>query len=186
MNKLSYGLLSLIAVEPCTGYDLTQRIQLFWNANHSQIYPLLAQLEEGGYVRFTLVPQTDKPDKKVYTITPEGMEAVRQWITGPTDYPVVRDEFALKIFSLFLVDKPSIKGLLEEKIRMLDEKLARLNKRLVQLAERRKPGEESYDLTSPMFGAQILIEKSIATKYAERDWCLSIIRKLEEPGPVQP
>ncbi|MDF2935640.1 MAG: hypothetical protein K0Q90_1013 [Paenibacillaceae bacterium] len=185
MNKLSYGLLSLIAVEPCTGYDLTQRIQLFWNANHSQIYPLLAQLEEKGLVRFTLVPQTDKPDKKVYTITPEGKDAVRHWIFEPTDNPVVRDEFALKIFSLFLVDKPAVRSLLEEKMRLLDERLARLNKRLQQLSERREPGDELYDLASPMFGAQILIEKSIATKYAERDWCLSTLRKLEEPGAAQ-
>ncbi len=182
MNKLSYGLLSLIAVEPCTGYDLTQRIQLFWNANHSQIYPLLAQLEEKGLVRFTLVPQTDKPDKKVYTITPEGKDAVQQWITEPTDNPVVRDEFALKIFSLFLVDKPAVRGLLEEKMRLLDDRLARLHKRLQQLAERREPGAELYDLTSPMFGAQILIEKSIATKHAEREWCLSILQRLEEQG----
>jgi PadR family transcriptional regulator, regulatory protein AphA len=182
MNKLSYGLLSLIAVEPCTGYDLTQRIQLFWNANHSQIYPLLAQLEEKGLVRFTLVPQTDKPDKKVYTITPAGVEVVRQWITEPTDYPVVRDEFAFKTFSLFLVDKPAVRALLEEKMKHLDEKLARLHKRLQQLSERRKPGDEPYDLAAPMFGAQILIEKSIATKHAEREWCLSVLRRLEEPG----
>lgn len=185
MNKLSYGLLSLIAVEPCTGYDLTQRIQLFWNANHSQIYPLLAQLEEKGYVRFTLVPQTDKPDKKVYTITPAGVEAVRQWIAEPTDYPVVRDEFALKSFSLFLVDKPAVRALLEEKMRLLDEKLARLNKRLQQVGERREPGEEPYNLASPMFGAQILIEKSIATKHAEREWCQSILRRLEEPEQAE-
>lgn len=182
MNKLSYGLLSLIAVEPCTGYDLTQRIQLFWNANHSQIYPLLAQLEEKGYVRFTLVPQSDKPDKKVYTITPAGVEAVQQWITEPTDYPVVRDEFALKTFSLFLVDKPAVRALLAEKMKHLDEKLARLNKRLEQVGARREPGDEPYDLDSPMFGAQILIEKSIATKYAEREWCLNTLRRLEEPG----
>lgn len=182
MNKLSYGLLSLIAVEPCTGYDLTQRIQLFWNANHSQIYPLLAQLEEKGLVRFTLVPQTDKPDKKVYTITPEGKDAVRQWITEPTDNPVVRDEFALKIFSLFLVDQPAVRSLLEEKMQLLDERLARLHKRLHQLAERREPDEELYDMGAPMFGAQILIEKSIATKHAEREWCLSVLRRLEEPG----
>lgn len=180
MNKLSYGLLSLIAVEPCTGYDLTQRIQLFWNANHSQVYPLLALLEENGYVRFTLVPQTDKPDKKVYTITPEGVEAIRQWIQTPTDYPVVRDEFSLKVFSLFLMDKPAVKGLLMEKVRMLEDKMELLNKRLLQLAARRQPGQDPYDMTASTFGAQILIEKSIATKTAERDWCLSILERLAQ------
>jgi PadR family transcriptional regulator, regulatory protein AphA len=180
MNKLSYGLLSLIAVTPCTGYELTQRIQFFWNANHSQIYPLLAQLEEKGYARFEHVPQTDKPDKKIYTITEEGKEVVRQWIAEPTDYPVVRDEFALKVFSLWLVDRDGVKALLEEKMRMLSDKICRLNKRMEEMNERRNPEFNLYDMDYPTFGPQILIEKSIAVKETEIAWCKRVLKMLEQ------
>ncbi|MDG0809159.1 PadR family transcriptional regulator [Cohnella rhizosphaerae] len=40
------------------------RIQPFWPAKHSQIYPLLAKLEQEDYISVELVPQRDKPDKK--------------------------------------------------------------------------------------------------------------------------
>lgn len=186
MNKLSYGLLSLIAVTPCTGYDLTQRIQLFWNANHSQIYPLLAQLEEKGYTRFEHVPQNDKPDKKIYTITEEGKEVVRQWIAEPTDEPVVRDEFALKVFSLWLVDRPAVMSLLEEKVAILEKKIAGLVKHQEELRKAKRPDRDIYDMDSPIFGPYILIEKSIATKETEVAWCRRIMRMIGHLSPDSP
>ncbi|WP_438447644.1 PadR family transcriptional regulator [Gorillibacterium sp. sgz5001074] len=134
MNPLAYGLLSLIAIAPCTGYDLTQRIQLFWNAKHSQIYPLLAQLEEQQYVRHEHVAQADKPDKKIYTITEQGRAMILGWLLEPTDPPVHRDEFSLKVFSLWLADRESVRKLLQERENLLMDKLSRLRKRQVDLA----------------------------------------------------
>lgn len=182
MNKLSYGLLSLIAVTPSTGYDLTQRVQLFWNANHSQIYPLLALLEENGYTQFEHVPQSDKPDKKVYTITEAGKTALRHWISEPTSPPVIRDELALKLFSLWLVDQEAAKKLLNENIDRLSQKLGRLNKRLEELQLRRGPDSPLYSLASPLFGPQLLVEKSIAAQETELAWCHRVLVILDQAG----
>lgn len=171
MNKLSYGLLSLIAVTPCTGYELTQRIQLFWSAKHSQVYPLLAELEEQGYAQFEHVPQSDKPDKKIYTITSAGRDILRQWVAEPTSPRVIRDEFALKVFCVWLADKDAALSLLTEQIASIEEKLVRLHKRIEDLKGYRAPGTDKYDLSSPWFGPQLLIEKSIASKEVDLAWC---------------
>lgn len=48
-----------------TGYDLTKLIP---NSSHQQVYRELGKLQEFGFVSFDVVPQEDKPDKKVYTI----------------------------------------------------------------------------------------------------------------------
>src|SRR5947209_1196915 len=84
INTLSYGLLSLLTQKPCTGYDLMGKINLFWPAGHGQIYPLLAKLEQDGLITFERVEQTEKPDKKVYTLTDKGGDALKMWLTSPT------------------------------------------------------------------------------------------------------
>jgi DNA-binding PadR family transcriptional regulator len=91
MNTLSYGLLSLLSHSPLSGYDLMLRIQPFWPAKHSQIYPLLANLEKEEQVTFELVAQSDKPDKKVYSITNKGIDSLREWLSVPASDPVMRD-----------------------------------------------------------------------------------------------
>lgn len=48
-----------------TGYDFTKVIP---NTSHQQIYRELTKLQNSGYIHFTVVPQIDKPDKKVYKI----------------------------------------------------------------------------------------------------------------------
>jgi PadR family transcriptional regulator, regulatory protein AphA len=180
MNTLAYGLLSLIAISPCTGYDLTQRIQLFWNANHSQIYPLLAQLEEMGYVQFEHVAQTDKPDKKIYTLTDEGKAEIRRWIPEPTDPPVIRDEFALKVLSLWLVDQEGMKKLLDEREQVLVAKLERLHKKGEELRKIvwNRDATSGSEWPSPFFGASLRIQKSIGINQAELDWCRGIKEKM--------
>lgn len=188
MNTLAYGLLSLIAIGPCSGYDLTQRIQLFWNAKHSQIYPLLAQLEENGLVRFELVPQSDKPDKKVYSITEAGREAIRSWLPEPTDPPVHRDEFVLKVFSLWLAGPEDMLKLLAEKEQALTEKLARLKKRTEELRQiaRREDGTVADEWPSPFFGPSILLRKALATTHAELDWCREVMDSAAKKGAPHP
>ena len=52
MTTLGYAILGLLSREDLSGYDLTQRmagrVGYFWSARHSQIYPELAKLEDGG------------------------------------------------------------------------------------------------------------------------------------------
>lgn len=46
-----------------------------------------------------LKPQTGKPDKKIYSITEKGREALAQWFDKPINHPTVRDEFAAKLYA---------------------------------------------------------------------------------------
>lgn len=82
MNLLSYGLLGLLAREESSGYDLMLRIQPFWQAKHSQIYPLLARMESKELLASRWIQQSDKPDKKMYTITDKGIHMFPAMVPG--------------------------------------------------------------------------------------------------------
>src|SRR5687767_15468317 len=95
MNTLSYALLGLLSREPLSGYDLAARfktsIAMFWAARHSQIYPELARLETQGLVSHERVVQEGRPNKKVFSITKAGIEALRRWVVEPPESPPVRN-----------------------------------------------------------------------------------------------
>jgi DNA-binding PadR family transcriptional regulator len=85
---LGYALLSLLARGTKSGYDLAaglkEPVGFFWHAHHSQIYPELARLEAAGLVTHTVVEQSDRPDKKVYSLTESGSATLTNWLESPT------------------------------------------------------------------------------------------------------
>ena len=95
-------LLALLAKEPAHGYELKVRLeQTFGPAypplNIGQVYLTLQRLERSGLVRSQDVVQSDRPNKRVYELTPAGREAVATWAEKPSDGPRVRDDFFMKL-----------------------------------------------------------------------------------------
>jgi DNA-binding PadR family transcriptional regulator len=85
--SLEYAILGFLNYQPFTGYDLNKMIATsvshFWSADQSQIYRTLARLTEAGLADFERVEQRDRPDRKVYHITPAGRQAFTEWLQGP-------------------------------------------------------------------------------------------------------
>jgi DNA-binding PadR family transcriptional regulator len=95
-------LLALLAKEPAHGYELKARLEhtfgdAYPSPNIGQIYLTLQRLERGGLVRSQDVVQSDRPNKRVYELTPAGREAVVTWAEEPSDEPRVRDDFFMKL-----------------------------------------------------------------------------------------
>lgn len=111
--SLPYVILGFLNVEPATGYDLKMNMdhstQLFWHAKLSQIYPTLKQLETKGLVKAKVVPQKGKPNKKIYSITKAGRQALITWLNEPLDErnPIKSSVF-LRLFFLGVLDKEDI------------------------------------------------------------------------------
>ena len=100
--SLKYAILVLLRSEPGSGYDLAQRFKLtlgnFWNASHQQIYLELKKLSEEGLLEYTVEHQTDKPDRKVYSITALGISALQGWMRIPVSPPRINDAFLVKLY----------------------------------------------------------------------------------------
>ncbi|CAI6082778.1 PadR family transcriptional regulator [Cohnella sp. JJ-181] len=181
MNTLSYGLLSLLAQSSFSGYDLMLRIQPFWPAKHSQIYPLLAKLEKEDYISCELVPQRDKPDKKVYSLTAKGKEALKAWFDQPAAEPALRDEMMLKVFCLSYAKNESARNMLAGRLAYHEERHQTYELKLAQLREKPEWPEEGLPSPKhPLFGAYLLTRKAIMTNEANRAWCEWALSLLPE------
>jgi DNA-binding PadR family transcriptional regulator len=75
--------LALLAKEPSYGYELGARLRealgpLGDAMNAGQIYVTLTRLEKAGLLG--VERGADKPDRKVYALTPAGQQRVAEWI----------------------------------------------------------------------------------------------------------
>ncbi len=84
---LEYAILGFLNYQPLTGYDLKKvfdrSVDHFWHADQSQIYRTLARLMDQGLVHVDIEEQTERPDRKVYSITVDGREKLRKWLAEP-------------------------------------------------------------------------------------------------------
>src|SRR5215475_5922669 len=118
LPAVAYALLGMLARESLSGYDIARQLRttlgFFWQAPHSQIYPELARLEARALVTHARIEQTERPDKKIYTITPAGRDALARWVVLPPLPSPVRDELVLKTFSVWLADRPQALALFQD------------------------------------------------------------------------
>jgi DNA-binding PadR family transcriptional regulator len=161
--------LGLLASESLSGYDLTAKANIFWHTTHSRIYPLLAILEQDGYVTYELVKQSDKPDKKIYSLTQKGLDTVKSWLQAPTDKPVTKDEFFFKIYCMYVLDEKGIDELLTEREEMYNLKLRDYNESLLKLKAFCQGKLENKN--SRLFGRYISLQKAIGDALWGIKWC---------------
>jgi DNA-binding PadR family transcriptional regulator len=187
MTTLGYAILGLLSREDLSGYDLTRRmagrVGYFWSARHSQIYPELARLEDGGYVTHSVIEQRERPDKKVYEITAEGLAALKEWAIQPPEPRPTRDELTLKTYSVWLADKEKAILLFREEELRHEEQLAHYEK-LRDWME----GEWRQDLmstNSPEFASYATLRRGISYEREYAEWCRWMAESIESRRPTE-
>ena len=89
--------------DPGTGYDVLQRFKTglahVWQASHQQIYRELDNMRGAGLLDCETVPQAERPDRKVYRITPAGRAELDAWLATPLGPSPVRQPLFAKFFA---------------------------------------------------------------------------------------
>ena len=181
-TTLGYAILGLLARESLSGYDLTSRMRdrvgFFWEARHSQVYPELARLEEGGLVTHQVVEQQERPNKKVYTITGSGLEALKEWLVEPPGSRPTRDELVLKAYSLWLADPKGALALFKEQERRHEERLLRYEE--IGAWMEKEWGSDLKQTSSARFASYAALQRGIGQERGYVDWCHWVANRLEE------
>ncbi len=99
---IDYAILGLLSWKPMTGYDMKKIMQessvMYWSGNNNQIYKVLIQLLEQGYVTNTIQYQDTAPNKKVYTITPAGITELNRQLTETVpEIPEFKKNFLIQL-----------------------------------------------------------------------------------------
>ena len=100
--SIKHAILGLLAEAPGHGYDLRAAFETQLapqsRLNYGQVYTTLVRLQRDGLVANEVVSQTERPDKKVYTVTDRGRGELSEWLTQPSALELdLRNETYLKI-----------------------------------------------------------------------------------------
>ena len=94
-----------------TGYELKKLFDVsiahFWNGELSHIYSTLKHLESDGLADVEVDVQTDRPNRKVYSITDDGRRELNDWLASPPEPEQVREPVLVKVFFGASLSKPS-------------------------------------------------------------------------------
>jgi len=78
--------------QPCTAYQVRAELRKapssHWRASAGSVYPLLARLEEEGFVA-TTVDENDGRGRKLLEVTTDGRTALREWVVAGTDPEII-------------------------------------------------------------------------------------------------
>lgn len=102
--SLSHSILGFLSYGSMTGYDLAKAfgssVKFFWYAQTSHIYLELNKLEQKEFVTCEVVVQTEKPSKKLYSITEQGKNEFFRWLSSDSHEfsKGIKNAFLMKVF----------------------------------------------------------------------------------------
>jgi PadR family transcriptional regulator, phenolic acid-responsive transcriptional regulator len=178
--SLEHILLGLLR-QSASGYDLKkvfdERIDYFWAAELSQIYPTLKRLEKRGWVRCRQAASSRGPGRRVYETTTAGRRALRDWLARG---PQIGDERFAYLAQIYLMDEL---GDLKQTLRFFTVLRDDFNRKLEALrrlerywaeADPRYPDE----LPPPDFHVQLTLRMGILSLGGHVRSCDESIRRL--------
>lgn len=166
------AILGLLAQKPRHGYELHAAFSAVggatWDVKPAQIYTTLERLEESGLIQTKSdLGEGREPDRRIYAITRNGLEALKDWFADgvPTEHQ--RDEFYVKLM-VGLVSGEA------DPTRIIQTQRSRLYQELHDATTQR----DGYDPHLEM--AQILlVDKAIMHLEADLRWLDMIEMRLE-------
>ena len=98
--KYKYSYLNISDVKKEINKTFNNSLDFFWKVQTSQIYRELNYMEKSGWLTSKTVFQTDKPNKRLYSITDLGREELHKWLLEnnfDSEFQI-RSAFLMKIF----------------------------------------------------------------------------------------
>ncbi len=139
--SLRHALLGVLKDRPLTGYDLVRHFQgtvgYLWSAPQSQIYPELRRMEAAGLVKARVAPRGRRAQKRIYSVTDDGMAEVRRWATDFMPLPAQRDPIVLKAAFFDLAPLDAVREQLRAHIAQFQWRLEQWQAREDAIRERR-------------------------------------------------
>jgi len=179
--SLKHVLLGFLNYSSMTGYELKQRfdqsIKHFWNANLSQIYPTLSQLEAEGLLTMEVDYQENRPNRKVYHITDAGRKELKRWLGEPMDLPPVRQAFLIKVFFGGNLGKEEILNQLRHNLKLHQELLATYTGPVKEVLEQ---NIEARGMEREGLFWGLTLEAGIKYQKAWIEWLEESIKKIED------
>ena len=176
--SLPHVILTVLSNRDATGYDITKEfshsIGYFWKASHQQVYRELNKMAGNNQVTCKVEPQDGKPDRKVYSITDLGRQALFEWFQEPARHPTIRDEASAKLLVCSIHNSLPMQQQLES---LIDES-HNLMSHYHELEKVHFADYKNMDRQSRL--DRLILRRGIHNRQAWIDWAEEVLAELKE------
>lgn len=148
----------------------------FWPADQSQIYRTLARLAKREWAEVEVVPQEDRPARKVYHITEAGRKELRRWLTAPLP---LQDSRHASLIQVFFAGQLSDEEILTM-FRREAEPLRTMLEYSDEIRQNSAPFVEAIGSPREAFFWMLTLEYGIKMAQASLEWIESVIQRIED------
>ncbi|UQX12313.1 PadR family transcriptional regulator [Candidatus Mycobacterium methanotrophicum] len=174
-------LAALIDGESC-GYDLAKSFDAsvanFWMATPQQLYRELDRLAGQGLIRARVVHQERRPNKRLYSLTEAGYEAIQQFTSRAPKPSVIRDELAVKLLAVDFGNAPAVRDFMVERLQRATAKLQRYERMRARMLDGRD--EEEHLAQTKRVGPYLTLMRGISFEQANIRWAERTLAILEQ------
>ena len=173
-----------------SGYDLAKgfdaSVANFWMATPQQLYRELERLAEQGLIQARIVHQERRPNKRMFSLTEAGHDAIRQF-TGRSPKPsAIRDELMIKVQAADAGDAAAVRDFIIERREWAEAKLQRYERLRHRLLDGRSEAE--FLATAQRVGPYLTLMRGISFEEENIRWAeraLAIIEQRQGAGSAR-
>lgn len=164
-----------------SGYDLAKdfdaSVANFWPATPQQLYRELDRLAEQGLIQARLVHQERRPNKRMFSLTAAGREAIRQFTTEAPKPSVVRDELLVKVQAADAGDIEAVREFIRDRLHWASAKVQRYERLRARMLDGRT--EEEYLVQTERIGPYLTLSRGISFEQENIRWAKRALSFLE-------
>src|SRR5690242_3359056 len=128
-----------------SGYDLAKSFDAsvanFWMATPQQLYRELDRLAEQGLIKSRVVHQERRPNKRMFSLTEAGREAILHLTAKAPKPSMMRDDLMIKVAAADAGDTRAVRDSIAERLQWAQAKLERYERLRTRLLAGRTEDE---------------------------------------------
>lgn len=178
---LKHAILAALGNGESSGYDLAKNFDVgvanYWAATPQQIYRELDRMEDEGLVSARTVEQQRRPNKRLFSATPSGREALHGFVTRVPKPTALRDELLVKVEA---VDDESAATVRAYIAQQLEHSLTKIDRyREMQQVILKGRSEESFFTDARRIGPYLTLMRGITYEQGTIEWCQQALAALD-------
>ncbi|WP_326725218.1 PadR family transcriptional regulator [Streptomyces sp. NBC_00243] len=170
-----------------SGYDLAKgfdaSVANFWMATPQQLYRELDRMESEGLIEARLVQQERRPNKRVFSLTEAGRDALRDFTAELPKPTAIRDELLVKVQAVDSGDEEAVRAAITERLEWARAKLARYERLRDRLLDGRT--EDEFLAGSERVGPYLTLMRGRSFEEENIRWGERALRVLEQRASVR-
>ncbi|WKG03517.1 PadR family transcriptional regulator [Mycolicibacterium sp. HK-90] len=155
-----------------SGYDLAKgfdaSVANFWMATPQQLYRELDRMAADGLITARLVEQDRRPNKRLYSLTDAGRQALLEFTAIPPKPGAIREDLLVQIQAVDSGNLEAVRAALTERLNWATAKLARYRRAQDHLLAGRT--EDGYLAEAERVGPYLTLLRGIRFEEENIDW----------------